>query len=442
MVGGRALGRDASVADLARARSVAVVDDDAAVDALVGVAATVGAQPLAGGEDAQVLLLAEDGQRRFLERGADDALDERLGDRLGGGLVHRTVQGDDATEGRERVGRARVPERRLEIVGDGHAAGVGVLHDDRSGPLAELPNRVEGRVDVDDVVEAQLLAARAEGLREGEGALRRAPLDVERALLMRVLAVAAVVGLVEGHAERAGERLTAPVLADGGEVADDGSIVSGGVAEGLRRQARPHLLVRAAAVDGLEDGAVIGGVDDDGHPGVVLRGGAHHRRPADVDVLDDQLVAGVGLRHRLLEGVEVDDHQIDGGAADRAEGLAVGVAVAHQDPAVHPRVQRLDAPVHDLGEAGVVRDVAHLHAGLADRARGAPSGQDLHLPLGEPLGELDHTGLVGNRNQSASDVGHVRDPLVEVRRSGSAAPQPSQRPSPDGVTCFTSSSRV
>jgi hypothetical protein len=87
-----------------------------------------------------------------------------------------------------------------------------------------------------------------------------------------------------------------------------------------------------------------------------------------VDVLDDLLLACIAARNRLLEGVEVDAHEIDLLDPLLAGGLQVGVLVAaREQPRIQPWVQRLDATVHDLGKAGEVLYRAHLNAGVGQR---------------------------------------------------------------------------
>ncbi len=130
-----------------------------------------------------------------------------------------------------------------------------------------------------------------------------------------------------------------------------------------RRARELHRRSRGRA-HGLEHRAVVARLGDHGHARVVLCGAADHGGAADVDVLDD-LVVGRAAGDGLLEGVEVDAHQIDRLAADLAELGAVRVGVAHEDAAVHPRVQGLDAPIHDLRRAGEVRHVDDRHTALA-----------------------------------------------------------------------------
>ena len=59
---------------------------------------------------------------------------------------------------------------------------------------------------------------------------------------------------------------------------------------------------------------------------------AHHRRAADVDVLDDLLVRERPDSPRLLERVEVHDDQIDRAAADAREVLGSSVAARSRMP--------------------------------------------------------------------------------------------------------------
>ena len=114
----------------------------------------------------------------------------------------------------------------------------------------------------------------------------------------------------------------------------------------------------------------------------------------------DLLLGGVAARDGLLERVQVHAHQIhllDLLLGGRAQVLVL--VAAREQARVQPRVQRLHAPVHDLGEAGEVLDRAHGNAGAVELAGGAAGGDDLHAQLGEAAGELDDPVLVGDRQQ-------------------------------------------
>jgi len=137
-------------------------------------------------------------------------------------------------------------------------------------------------------------------------------------------------------------------------------------------------------------------------------GRAHHRRAADVDVLD-HLVAGGALRHRLRERVEVHHDEVDRADAvfGHRRGVAGVVAQAEQ-PAVDRRVERLHPAVHHLGEAGVLGHVLHPVAEVAQMPGGAAGRQDLDAVAVERLRQIGQSGLVRHRDQRARDLDRVR----------------------------------
>jgi hypothetical protein len=154
------------------------------------------------------------------------------------------------------------------------------------------------------------------------------------------------------------------------------------VAEGLLGEVEAGGGVDAAlAVELLEEEAVVGGVHHHRHVAEVLGRRPHHRGAADVHVLD-RLVERAALGHLVLEGVQVHDHHVDGRDLVLLEGGEVlrGVA-AREDARVDPGVQRLDAPVQDLGEAGGLRDAGRLDPGLLQLGRGPAGGEDLEAAL-------------------------------------------------------------
>ncbi len=104
-----------------------------------------------------------------------------------------------------------------------------------------------------------------------------------------------------------------------------------------------------------------------------------------------------GLGHRLDEGVEVDDDEVDGRDALALQLLAVrGEVAAGEDAAVDDGVQGLDAAVEDLGEAGEVGDGLGGDAGGVEGVVGAAGAVDLDAEVDEAAGEVDESGLVGN----------------------------------------------
>src|ERR1700722_12860677 len=85
--------------------------------------------------------------------------------------------------------------------------------------------------------------------------------------------------------------------------------------KGQRRQPLPLLEREPAGPHRGQYTVVPERVDDHRHAWVVLRGGAHHRRSADVDLFDALVDAGARL-DGLGEWVEVDDHEFECGDAE------------------------------------------------------------------------------------------------------------------------------
>ena len=111
-----------------------------------------------------------------------------------------------------------------------------------------------------------------------------------------------------------------------------------------------------------------------------------------------------GLGRSLLKRVEIDDHHIDGLDAVRGHsGFVLGVAANVEQAAVNPGVQRFDAAVEHLGEAGEFADVLDGEAGLAQGRGGAAGGDKFDAESGERAGKLHKAGLVGDAEQGAPD---------------------------------------
>ena len=73
------------------------------------------------------------------------------------------------------------------------------------------------------------------------------------------------------------------------------------------------------------------------------------------------------------------------------------------------RVQGFDPAVYDFGKTGMVGDLGHRDAGVAQGLRRASGRQDLDGALVKEAAQLDEAGLVGDRNQGATDLeGHGR----------------------------------
>ncbi len=131
------------------------------------------------------------------------------------------------------------------------------------------------------VVERRPLAADLGRVGERPAAVRR--LAVERRGLVRVLAVAQVVDLLEDEREAGREHVPRDLV----EVGRDLRVVGGDRAERLGRELRAELRRDEAVLAQLGDEAgVVVGARDRGDAGGVPGRRAEERRPADVDHLD------------------------------------------------------------------------------------------------------------------------------------------------------------
>ena len=232
---------------------------------------------------------------------------------------------------------------------------------------------------------------------------------------MRILAVSQIADLLQRHVEAIAAPSQPAVLrgvrhrpnsvplervamqVDGGERRADGGVVGPGMGERLAHQPVAEREARRP-VERLEQRRIIGRVDDDEHAAEVLRRGAHQRRSADVDLLDERVEGRRRIRRRLDERVEVDDHDVHQAQAVALEGREVVRAIApREDPAVQGRVQRLDAPVHHLGKAGHGPTRWSPPGRRRSSARAVPPVETSSNPRdGEAAADIHDAGLVGN----------------------------------------------
>ena len=359
-----------------------------------------GADGTVGPEQADVLLDLHDLNRALLVIGADDGLDEVLGDLLGD--LHRAgpVEADDAAEGGEGIDVVRRHERVVDVVGRGESTGVGVLHDDGCRPL-EVHADVHCLVQIQDVVVGQLLAV-LEVLRPGDRGAGCEGILVEGGLLVGVLAVPEVLDLLQGDGEALGEPCAEPLV----HLGRDHAVVVGGVDEGLGHELAVELLGDLPLLLQLgDDLGVLGGLCDDCHGFVVLRRGADHAGAADVDVLHDLVECDAVLEDGLLEGVQVDNDHVDRLDALGGDGVHVLLDVpAGEDARVDHWVERLHASVQHLGEAGDLLDLLHRDAVLFQKFVRPAGGDDLHTHGGQLLREVDDAGFVRDTDDCSADL--------------------------------------
>ena len=123
--------------------------------------------------------------------------------------------------------------------------------------------------------------------------------------------------------------------------------------KGGPRQLSPLVEREPAGSDRREHTVVAERIDDHRDTGMVLRGGSHHRRAADVDLFD-AFVDGGARVDGLGERIQVDDHQFERRDAEFFQrGDVVHLAlIGKQAGADLAGAQVLDPPVEHLGEAG------------------------------------------------------------------------------------------
>ena len=170
--------------------------------------------------------------------------------------------------------------------------------------------------------------------------------------------------------------------------------------------ARVSLPDSARLGDLVEQEAVAIRVADHAHRAVVLRRGADHRGPADVDRLDHLVARGRAARRDPPERVQVDRDEVDRLDAELGELLDVVRDVApREEGAVHLRVQRLDAALEHLGDAGDRLDPGDRQAELLEERRGPRRRDQLDPALVQPAREAVEAGLVRDRYAEPDEHG-------------------------------------
>lgn len=382
---GRAFGDDFFFQVIKPERSVvAVHDHDAAgagADQWIGFCFEVG---LVHFHDAQIFFLLQQGARSGLEVGRDDDIGENFRDHAGEGLGERAVDDDHATKGGLTVGfEGFLPSGAQVFIVLADTAGVGVL-EDADGGSAEIEDQVGGGLDIEDVGVAEFLAL---NLRKAG-----AEIAVESGFLVWVIPVAEF--LIERQAD--GEVAAGAVFALA-EVVGDGGIVLRSAEKYFHGQFFAQRQGGVAAVFRhlLQHARVVLGIGDDGDAGVIFRGAAQHRGTADVDVFDGFFQCHAFALDGLLEGIEIDDDEVDGGNGMLLGlGLVLGIVAFLQETAVDFRVKGFHAAFKKFRRAGVIRDVDHRQTRLAQGLGGTAGGEKFHAEAVKTLSKFDQARLV------------------------------------------------
>ena len=373
----------------------------------------------AGSQHAQVGALGHALERLGGVARGDDNLDELLVligkvlNQLKGDLA---VAGDDAAEGALGIaGKGAVVGSR-DVLGHGGAAGVLML-EDHAGRLVELADQVPSGIGIQIVIVAERLALDLLGAHErklrARGVLATLGKAVDRSLLLRILAIAQVVDLLQRNLELG--RGIRHVTCLGGKPTGDSRVVGGGGLVDLHLQATTG--GKRGATAGLvhlgQDGVVVGRIGDDGNARGVLGSRAQHGGTADVDVLDGIREGDLGVGNGLLELVQVDDDQVDQLNAVLSGLLHVLLGIAAgQQRAVNLGVQGLNAAVHHLGITRELLDWDYGNARILNSTSRTARRDDLDAKvIDQRPCEIDDARLIGNRDQRACDL-HIRSHAV------------------------------
>ena len=279
------------------------------------------------------------------------------------------------------------------------------MFDDRTGrPIGriEFADQFKGRIGVVDIVIRQFFTLML-GRRSNTGTCRA--IGVEGRLLVGVLAVA------QGLRQRAAHGTTTRGVPDlRGHPCADSRVIGRRAGIGRLRQTLAQRIGGLPVILGqfVDHCRIIFDIDDHIHKTVVLRGRADHRRATDIDILD-HLGIFRPFGDGFFKGIQVHHNQID-----RANVMFVHrrdmfvIVTQRQQPTVHDGVQRLDPPVHHLGEAGDLGHILDLQTCVAQRLGGAAGAQQFDPMRRERLPQLDQTGLVRYGKKRAGDGVKIR----------------------------------
>ena len=260
-----------------------------------------------GLQQSQVLLRGEDRQSLRVEAGGDHDLGEDVLDLFGQFGGNGAVGGDHPTKRGDRIAGMGPAVGLRDVRTHRDPARIGVF-DDRDTRLSEVARSAVGSLAVGVVVVAHGFAVQQLGLGDS---LRTGRIGVEGRGLVGVLAVAQVLLLHPGRSQPVREPIPSRGGHGGPHPGGHGDVVGGGVTESLGGEVAALLEGETTLGEGGQDSGVLRCGGDHRDTRVVLRGGTHHRGPADVDLFNAFVDPGTGCDGGL-ERVEVHRHQVEG----------------------------------------------------------------------------------------------------------------------------------
>ncbi len=272
----------------------------------------------------------------------------------------------------------------------------------RQAARIEFRDKLQRRIGIRNIVEGKRFALQLAGGRDAEPPIAR---QIETGGLVRVFAVA------EGAREAAakGPAWPVPSVGRGSQPIGDGCVVGGGTREGPlgEAQARGAGGRPAMAREFGDQRPVVVTVDHNRDIAMIFCCSADHGGAADVDVLD-AFGERRALGHGLLERVQIDDQEID---RRDVVGLhrsdMIRIVAARQKAPMHLWVERLESPIHHLGEAGQAGDVADWKPSGGQCRVSASGRNELDAVLQKSGREFDDVRFVGHREKGTSDRSQV-----------------------------------
>ena len=295
---------------------------------------------------------------------------KKYGVDLAGSLFVDSAVGDEhSAERADRVaGQSVAPCLGYGGAG-GHAASVVVL-EHREGRVGEFGDQTHCGVDVKQIVVGYFLAV--------ELCEHFLEIAEEVSLLMGILAIAHVLGSVDGHTQGRGTFLAV-------EVVEYGCIVA--AAHGKGFLGKPPALTfgrcRALSLEHVGQRGILGFGSHDDNVTPVFGGGTYKRYAAYVYLLDDIGIGGTG-RHCGFKGIQVNDHQVYLRNLIAGYLLAVaGVLAAVEYAAEHLGMKSLHPTSKNRGVAGkILHRIAFISKRFYKRLRAA-GRKELHAVLVE-----------------------------------------------------------
>jgi hypothetical protein len=281
----------------------------------------------------------------------DQEIEEVLGNGESGLGVQCAIQGNDAPEGRDRIGLESALEGFVRSRCHSDTTGCGVLHDDSGWlgkALDELPSGhsiehvVVGKRSVTNDLPSTHLGSNAENL-------------VDDGALVRIFSIAERLEFPEWDRKQIRKFFRA-------QIAGDLGIVGRQMGEGFGGESPSGLMIDSGDAklgEPVGDRFVITRITDRENPGKILGGSAQQCWPADVDQLESDIL-GCLRRDVSIEGVQVDSDQLDGGDTVLCQlGQVSRAIVPSEYGSMYGGVKRFHSSFEQLRKTSQLRDLAY-----------------------------------------------------------------------------------